>query len=447
MFKLGYAPSDLNEFKLSYLRYYNLTQEPSNPASNDVGIGTNGMRLRERSQDEVVGSWKFRDSDRSWFDGKVSAYFTDYKSDQEGRYAVGTNLESTYNVTTTGASAQNSTRFSTSDIDHRLTYGIDGYQDLLKNTSAGSSSGVNPDGNMLSMGAFLQDEVQLAQDWQLIATLRHDRYQAEATSYDANKNDRFSPKLALKWQALKPLGLFASYGEAFRAPTLTELYMANYLTSSFMQFRPNSTLEPEVSRSKEIGMTLAFDDILAKNDAFRFKINRFDEKVKNLIYQATVGGYARTAAPFGTGNILQYQNVPHGLRVGTEMESTYRIGDWNFNLAYSRLRVANRDNSNSLLSPPDKFVYGASYFVDEYWSLRYAGNYVFDQSYDTTEDRRRKAYSVHDIGTAYDRDWYRLDFSISNLFDRAYASYGQSLATSRIYEEGRSYNLFFTAKF
>lgn len=447
LFKMGYAPNDLNVFKVSYQRYFREADEPANPATNDAGIGTNGMRYREMSQDEVVGSWAFKDESGKLLDGKMSAYFTDYKMDHQGRYRVGTNLDATFNVTTTGAKAQNSTRFDVLDMGHRLTYGLDGYQDLLKNTSAGNNNGVNPNGNMLTMGAFLQDEIQLARDWQLIATLRHDRYQAESDGQSANKNHRLSPRMAVKWQALKPLGFFASYGEAFRAPTLTELYMANYLTSSFMQFRPNGELDPEVSRSKEVGMTLAFDDILFAKDAFRFKVNRYDEKVKNLIYQATIGQYARTAAPFGTGSVLQYQNVPHGLRVGAEMEAEYKVDDWDFSLGYSRVRVTNKDNANSLYSPPDRFVFGTSYFVDDYWSLRYAGNYVLSQQYDNSVDRRRKAYTVHDVGTAYDRDWYRVDFSVTNLFDRAYAAYGQSLATSRIYEEGRSFNLFFTAKY
>lgn len=447
LFKLGYAPNDLHDIKLSYMRYYNESQEPANPASNDAGIGSSSMRYRERSQDEVVGSWAFRDQERSLIDGKVSAFYTDLKQDIQGRYRQGANYDATMNVTTTGASAQNSSSFTVLDMGHRLTYGLDGYQDLLKNTSAGSANGVNPDGNMVATGGFLQDEVRPFQDWLLIGTLRYDQYQAESTGQNANTNQRLSPKIAVKWQALKPLGLFASYGEAFRAPTLTELYMANYLTSSFSQFRPSADLNPEVSRNLEVGFSLAFDGVLRPKDAFRLKVNRYDERVKNLITNTQIGTYNRTAAPFGIGGIYQYLNVPHGARTGAEIESDYKIADWGFNFGYSRLRVTNLDNGNSLFSPPDKFMFGANYYVDDHWMLRYAGNYVLSQHYDTTADRRRKAYTVHDIGAAYDRDWYRLDFGVSNLFDRAYAAYGQSLITSRIYEEGRSFNLLFTARY
>lgn len=437
LFKLGYAPNDLNDFKVSYLRYYQQALEPTNPSTADQYItaatGLNGYRYRERSQDEVSGTWNFRDGDRSWFDGKVNAYFTDSKTDTYGRYSA--NYDTTFNVTTTGGSAQNSTQFSTFDMGHRLTYGFDGYQDLLKNTSAGANNSVNPNGNMLAMGAFIQDEFQFARDWLLIATLRQDKYQAEATGYNANKNDHLSPKAALKWQVLKPLGLFASYGQAFRAPTLTELY--TYNTVGFAQFRPNATLEPEVSRNFEIGATLAFDSVLWNKDAVRFKINRYDERVKNLIYSKTIAT-----------NTSQYQNAPHGARTGAEIESTYLVGGLGLNAGYSRVRVTSLDNANSLYSPPDKILFGANYYVDDYWSLRYAGNYVLSQQYDTTVVRRRKAYTVHDIGTAYDRSWYRLDFSITNLFDRAYMPYNvSSLNTSQIFEEGRSFNMFFTAKF
>jgi hemoglobin/transferrin/lactoferrin receptor protein len=273
----------------------------------------------------------------------------------------------------------------------------------------------------------------------LIPTLRYDRYDAEGGSSETNSANRMSPKLAVKWQVISALGLFASYGEAFRAPTLTELYM-NSSTGVFQWFRANAALKPQVSRTKEVGATLSFDNLMLEKDAFRFKVNAFDEKVRDFIYQNVV-------AYNGATPINQYENVDRAHRWGGEAEASYRAGDWELGLGYSRVRV----DYNYLLSPPDKLTANLGYYFDEYLSFRYAGRFVAAQDYDSnvsaTSDRRRRGYAVHDIGASYDRDWYRVDFGITNLFDKAYSTYQQSLKTSYVYEEGRSVNLTGTVRF
>lgn len=443
LFKVAYAPNDLHRVQVGYTRYFDEGYGPTNPAGNTST--QTGYQHQERSQDEFTGSWSFRDQDRSLFDGKVSAYYTDLKYDNQKRTTGAS--DATTNVTTTGGSAQNSSRFAALGGEHRLTYGIDGYQDNLTNTSAGSANSVQPDGDMLALGGFVQDEIKVARDWTIIATLRQDSYDAEATGQPGNSDEHLSPKLAVKWQALPVLGLYASYGEAFRAPTVTELYSRISGTNFFSNFRPNAALKAETSRAKELGATLAFDEVLRPKDALRVKVSAFDEDVKDLISSTTIGTYTRTAPYAGTGSIFQYRNVNNAHRWGGEAEMTYRIDDWDLGLGYSRLRVKDRDTGVNLFSPPDKLTLGLGYFFDEYWSARYAGRFVAAQDYDGTVLRRRAGYSVHDINVSYDRDWYRVDAGISNLFDKGYASYHQSMTSTYVYEEGRSFNLTFTARF
>lgn len=435
LFKLGYAPNELHKVQASYMRYFDAGYSPTNAASNTTA--TTGYKHVERSQDEVTGRWEFRDRDRSWFDGKVSGFYTNLKYD--GRRRNTQTTDSTFEVITAGGSAQNSTRFSTLDMGHRLTYGIDGYHDKLKNTNGGTQAAVNPNGTMLAEGGFLQDELRLAPDWTVIPTLRWDSYQAESQGNASNSNSHLSPKVAVKWQALPALGLYASYGDAFRAPTLTELYQ-NSQTGIFQWFRNNPTLKPQVSRVKEVGATLSFDNVTMAKDALRFKLSAFDEKVTNMIYSNIV-------AYNGTTPINQYENIPSAHKWGGEAEADYRIGDWAFGLGYSRIRVGN----NILLSPPDKLTASVGYFFDDYLSFRYGARFVAAQDYDakvdSTNDRRRSGYSVHDIGATYDRDWYRVDVGVTNLFDKAYSTYTQALETSFVYEEGRSVNLTGTLRF
>lgn len=448
LMKVGYSPNELNDITVSYMRYFDGGIGFANPAFNDVW-NASSLRYIERSQDEFSGRWDFRDDTKKTLDGKVFAYSTHLKQEIQDRANSAAN-NSTYEVTTYGGGVQNSSRFMAGP-GHRLTYGLDGYRDELTNTSGGNANAINPDGTMLAGGGFVQDEIQLSNTWTLIPAVRFDSYKAEGGANPTNSSERLSPKLAIKWQALPAVGVFASYGEAFRAPTLTELYSSDNRSSSFQNFRASPTLKPEVSHTKEVGMTLALDNLLADSDSLRVKATAFDEHVDDLINQATVGTYARTSAPFGTGYVFQYQNVSNVHRWGGDVELDYRLGDWSFGAGYSRLRV----NNNALLSQPDKLTTSVGYFVDEYLALRYAARFVAAQDYDTKvdtsgvppQDRRRSGYAVHDIGASYDRDWYRVDFAVTNIFDKEYMTYGQSLQTSRIYEEGRSFNLNFTARF
>lgn len=444
LLKMTYSPNDLNDLKLGYTRFFDAGLVPTNPSGNDQT--TTGYQYVERNQDEFTGRWDFRDADQSWLDGSISAFHTEIKYDKQKRFgasnaAFGTDM--TVNAETTGGAIQNTSRFNALNMGHRLTYGIDGYQDNLTNTSVGVANGVNPDGDMLAFGGFIQDEIKLAQDWTLIATLRHDSYDAEASGQPGNAETHLSPKAAIKWQALPGLGLFASYGEAFRAPTLSELYNGEYRTSSFANFRPNPTLRPEVSRAMELGASLSLDNLAAREDSLKTKLTVFDEQVEDFISTTQIGTYFN----FFNRPIYQSKNVNNAHRWGGELEAEYRLGDWSFDLGYSRIRVKDKNTGDNLFSPPDKITGGIGYYANDYWSLRYAGRYVMSQDYDSSIDRRRGSHHVHDIGTSYDRDWYRLDFSITNLFNYAYADYQQGLNTNYTYEEGRSFNLNLTARF
>lgn len=91
--------------------------------------------------------------------------------------------------------------------------------------------------------------------------------------------------------------MFVSYGEAFRAPTMTEMFGNLNTRRALFNFRPNPGLKPETSKTREVGATLAFDDLLAGGDSLRAKVTYFREDVDDLIDQQVVGRYARQA-PF-----------------------------------------------------------------------------------------------------------------------------------------------------
>ncbi|HSW08881.1 TonB-dependent receptor plug domain-containing protein [Aquabacterium sp.] len=85
---------------------------------------------------------------------------------------------------------------------------------------------------------FLQDEWQLRPDWTLTAGLRHDRY--------SDAGSTTNPRAALVWDAGVDWTVKLLYGQAFRAPSFSELYATNNPIA-----RGNPNLKPETTRTLE----------------------------------------------------------------------------------------------------------------------------------------------------------------------------------------------------
>lgn len=444
LIKSTITPNEFNRFQVSYQRFADVLVGPNNPGGNLLFPYSQQLKRR---QDQYTGAWSFNDGGKGVLDGKLSAYYTSFRLQTDSR--VTPPLDETSTLTATaGVSLQNTNRFDTGPwAQHRVTYGLDYYRDRNSNRSAGSPNTVLPDGALEAAGGFVQDEITLFEDWTLTGALRHDRYRLSPSGQASSDNQRLSPKVSLKYQPWTFLGVFVGYGEAFRAPTLTEMFGNLNTTRALFNFRPNPSLKPETSRSREAGITLAFDDLLTAGDSLRAKATVFSEDVQDLIDQQTVGTYRRVAPFSGTGLIFQRRNVANADRWGGEAEAAYTRGPLSVGLAYSRIRAKNADTGANLYAPPDKLALGVQYRVGDHWTLRYVGQAVADQNYDSTALRRRDGYAIHDVGVSYDRDWYRVDLGVTNLFDRAYVTYQQSQAETYAYEEGRSVNVTFTARF
>jgi hemoglobin/transferrin/lactoferrin receptor protein len=443
LLKAGYSFNDLHRAEVSYQRFGDKLVTPSNPGGNpSFGL----VQVLKREQDQYTGTYTFRDADRAWFDGSLNAYYTKLHFETKP-YTVGVN-ETDVNTTTAGFSLQNSSRFEMAPwLHHRVTYGADGYRDRARNLDGGTANLVTPDGDQQAWGLFIQDEIVIADDWTLTGALRQDYYEINPVARASSDNSRLSPKVSLHWQATPNVGVYGGYAEAYRAPTLSETYQNLSRTNALFNFAPNSDLKPETSRTWEGGVILAFDDVLADRDSLQVKVSYFNEKVDDLISSTVIGTYARTAPFGGTGSIFQNQNIAKAKRQGGEAVVSYAVDDIDFGLGYSRLRSKDASTGASLYAPPDKLSLGVKYRLDDAWSAWWSGQFVAAQERDSTLLRQRSGYSLHDLGVAYAQDWYRVDFSVTNLFDKAYATYQQSQLTTFTYEEGRSANLTLTAKF
>jgi len=143
------------------------------------------------------------------------------------------------------------------------------------------------------------------------------------------------------------------FGQAFRVPTLFELYINHPTVSG------NQELTPELSTSYELAY------LFGKGDFF-FQALGFYSRYENLIQRIAI-------AP---GQPNQYQNVSAFEGYGAELELRYQNQDLaNFFLNYSHVRGLDEQTDNNYRFVPDHyFNFGVSKPLGD-WALAASGTY------------------------------------------------------------------------
>jgi hemoglobin/transferrin/lactoferrin receptor protein len=392
-----------------------------------------------------------------------------YVHDRSPNPAITNVLYSDTETETVGGNIQGSRVFDDTGWGrHRVTIGFDTFEDTQSavaatTTNPSAPSSVVRDGKRRASGWFLQDEIALDRNWSLTPSLRADHYSASVKdgSLADNSASRVSPKLSLAWTE-NSLMLYGNIGEAFRAPTVVELYQ-NFTGFGLTNFLPNAALDPEIDRSVELGANYAHRHLLSEGDTLKLRASWFYSRVTDLIYNVNLGGmtptgstpaqqatFAANCRATGLNCKLQFQNVPDALRTGGEISADYHFDKWQFSAAYSRVRVENRDSGDNLFSPPDKLaVQIRRQLPAQNMAVIWNTTGVAAQDYDATVLRRRSGYATHDIFLSWvPNGWKaRLDAGITNLFDRKYSAYQSGNAYAYTYQEGRSLKLSVGADF
>lgn len=184
-----------------------------------------------------------------------------------------------------------------------------------------------------SFDQFAQADWRFADDWSLLAGLRHsrvrfdsaDRYVTAGNPDDSGAVDfeRWTPVLALQWRARPTLNLHASAGSGFETPTLVEL-----------AYRPdggsglNLGLRPARSRNVELGMKWRPRPGFS-TDLALFRADTRDE----LVVATNAGGRA------------SFANAARTRRQGIELEATAALGEsMSLQLAWTGLDATMRQD-------------------------------------------------------------------------------------------------------
>jgi len=238
----------------------------------------------------------------------------------------------------------------------------------------------------------------------------------------------FSPKASLSWQAAENWALAASWGSAYRMPTVTELYQA--ITTGTQLTVPNPDLKPEHADTFELAATRT-----TANGRIRFSL--FHEEVRDALLSQS--------ALLVTGSTTLYsyvQNVDRTRVRGFELD--FERNDVVFdglelsgNLTYADGRIASdpaylRAQGKRIPQlPPWRGSVVATYRPDERLSFTLAARYS-DRAFGTIENTDFVAqtfqgfasYFVVDARVQYrvDENW-TASFGIDNLNNDKYFLY------------------------
>lgn len=305
--------------------------------------------------------------------------------------------------------------------------------DWRSENSAGATT-YTAGGKSRTWGLFVQDEIALTDKLTGTAGLRWDNWQASGgyantvgaagypKTYATRSDTALSPKLGLVYRWSPEATLRTSLGQAFRAPTVYELYRT-WLSSTGVTYLGNPDLKPETATTWDIG-----GDFRPWQGA-ELKATVYVNQLHDMIYRRAV-----------TLTLSEYINAGKARGKGLELDLRQKLpANWTLlaSAAFNHTRIL--ENAASAASVGQQFTQvpkqtaslGAEW-AQGAWSFSGMARYVSKRySTDANTDTVSGVPGSYDAYTTVDfKAGYRIDknlklsLSIDNAFNKEYfASY------------------------
>ncbi|HEM6717753.1 TPA: TonB-dependent hemoglobin/transferrin/lactoferrin family receptor [Citrobacter koseri] len=399
------------------LRYYNNdAQEPKNPQTIDAST-SNPLVDRSTIQRDMQLSYRIAPQGNDWLNADAKVYWSEARINAQ-------NVDNTGEFrkqTTKGGKVENRTRlFSDAFASHLLTYGGEYYRQEQK--PGGVTTGF-PEAKINFSSGWLQDEITLRDlPVTLLGGTRYDNYRGSSDGYDDVDADKWSSRAGLTVSPTDWLMLFGSYAQAFRAPTMGEMYndakhfsIGNFYTNYWV---PNPNLRPETNETQEYGFGLRFDNLMLSNDALEFKASYFDTKAKD---------YISTTVDFAAATTMSY-NVPNAKIWGWDVMTKYTADLFSLDVAYNRTRGKDKDTGEYISSiNPDTVTSKLNIPVAQSgFSVGWVGTFADRSTHISSEYSKQPGYAVNDFYVSYQGQQALKGMTttlvLGNAFDKEYWS-------------------------
>lgn len=344
---------------------------------------------------------------------------------------------------TRGVELRNSSVFQLgSGTGHRLSYGIETYQDTQTASRGAAANTLFPDAEADFLGVYLQDEIQL-RGMDVIPGVRLDTYESRseiaglAGSASEISERQLSPKLGLIYPLSPDMNVTLNVGKSFRAPSFQELYISgvHFGTNNFV---PNTGLQPETGVSREIGLRYRRKHLWGGRDSLHGAVSVYDNRYEDFI-EGTV-----------TATTTSFDNVSKARIRGVEIEGGYRLAALALE-ADAALTVTRGDDltgDEPLTSiPGDSLVLNLNHALREDVALGLRGSFNQRQDRVVAGQPETPGYSTYDVYATWlpavgSVDDLKLNIGVDNLFDKRYRRHLSTLP-----EAGRNLKISLTVQF
>jgi heme acquisition protein HasR len=316
--------------------------------------------------------------DNPLVDFKAKLYYVDNRNDQSTLTRGTTQGYSiTYQTDTYGLQAQNTSTFMLGDTSTlKANYGLEFFYDKVRPESDQTivssspndfpySEGMTPEGSRAMGSLFARLDYEHDGWLNLNAGLRYDRYRLRGETgmnirtfyldgsnqqynlpllYDVDREEgRFSPTFGI---GIKPgldwLQLFASYGKGWRPPAVTESLISGRPHGGGVEtMYPNPFLEPERSKSLEVGFNVLRQNLFTQEDRLGIKVAYFDTRIDDFMYM----GYGLRRPGYdpiaNIGTVAYVNNLETTRFRGVEYSLDYDAGGFYGNLSYTHMIGSN----------------------------------------------------------------------------------------------------------
>jgi len=288
--KFGFEPNEDTRFEVVADV---LDNDGANPTAADSISSPSTVVGRSTTEYNIRTNFTHRDANRSWVDFRATAFYTnldivedriiDRRLDKSGFESFGIDF-------------YNTSRFSAGEAATvSLTYGFEYFKDRQSGTRNGSPRLQFPNANRRFSGGYAQAEIDLFGDrLSIVPGIRFDSFKLRPRgNFPGRQEHDTSPRLAVGARPADWLYLWVSYAEAFRAPSLNELYndgvhfaVPNGLgpgTLVINEFAPTPLLNSEQAKTVEFGARVKKKNSLVAGDNLTLSGNYFSSDIGNFI--------------------------------------------------------------------------------------------------------------------------------------------------------------------
>jgi len=357
---------------------------------NGQRYDVSGMNPAEAESLHIMQAFDMKSNTKGFFDWQFTLSNYDYQKDKNSAanaLASGTVIQGNPYITRTGRITDLSgtgwtvfdARASLRPKEHTLDLGYHVDQYTLKsdtyNTAdwkVGNEGALNTSarGKTLTHALYAQDKWQINPNLALTLGGRAELWQAEdgqskttianvlqTADYKDRAKTKFSPKISFSFEPVPAWGFRAALGQAFRFPTVSEMFqpLQNGATAYFVESNPN--LKPEEVIAGELTAERRYDRGLIR--ASLFSENKYDALIsQNIAINSTI--------PYDTGTCTRsggcsfVQNVDHirtrGLELATQWQDVLIHGlDFQGSATFTEAEVlSNKAAPNTIGNKPPR---------------------------------------------------------------------------------------------